>query len=183
LKDGQYAVNLVGANSNVGDVVNVNQVSVRSSNSAGLQDLNSLQAASYGGKVALDVGSSFSGTVFPVGTTAFPVNNSVDANQIAINHGIRTILIMCSMTMATGVWSSGFTFEGISPVVTTLTLAAATDITNCTFTNITIEGVMDNANTIKDCHVLDVTFFNGEIHTSALEGKITLAGGVQATNC
>jgi hypothetical protein len=36
-EDGQYAVNLVGANSNVGDVVNVNQVSVRSANSVGLQ--------------------------------------------------------------------------------------------------------------------------------------------------
>jgi hypothetical protein len=32
-EDGQYAVNLVGANSNVGDVVNVNQVSVRSAKS------------------------------------------------------------------------------------------------------------------------------------------------------
>lgn len=38
-EDGQYAVNLVGANSNVADVVNINQVSVRSANSAGLQDL------------------------------------------------------------------------------------------------------------------------------------------------
>lgn len=44
-EDGQYAVNLVNANSNVGDVVVVNQVSVRSSNSAGLQDLSSLQLA------------------------------------------------------------------------------------------------------------------------------------------
>ena len=35
-EDGQYAVNLTGANSNVGDVINVNQVSVRSFNSAGL---------------------------------------------------------------------------------------------------------------------------------------------------
>jgi hypothetical protein len=35
-EDGQYAVNLIGANSNVADKVNVNQVSVRSSNSAGL---------------------------------------------------------------------------------------------------------------------------------------------------
>ena len=35
-EDGQYAINLVGANSNVGDVVNVNQVSVRVANSAGL---------------------------------------------------------------------------------------------------------------------------------------------------
>jgi len=35
-EDGQYAVNLLNANSNVGDVVNVNQVSVRAANSAGL---------------------------------------------------------------------------------------------------------------------------------------------------
>jgi len=35
-EDGQYAVNLIGANSNVADRVNVNQVSVRPSNSAGL---------------------------------------------------------------------------------------------------------------------------------------------------
>jgi hypothetical protein len=38
-EDGQYAVNLVGANSNVGDRVNVNQVSVRSANSAGLVEI------------------------------------------------------------------------------------------------------------------------------------------------
>jgi len=35
-EDGQYAVNLVNANSNVSDKTNVNQVSVRSANSAGL---------------------------------------------------------------------------------------------------------------------------------------------------
>lgn len=35
-EDGQYAVNLVGANNNIADVVNVNQVSVRSFNSAGM---------------------------------------------------------------------------------------------------------------------------------------------------
>jgi hypothetical protein len=35
-EDDQYAVNLVNANSNVSDRTNVNQVSVRSSNSAGL---------------------------------------------------------------------------------------------------------------------------------------------------
>jgi len=35
-EDGQYAVNLAGANSNIADVSNVNQVSIRSFNSAGL---------------------------------------------------------------------------------------------------------------------------------------------------
>lgn len=40
-EDGQYAVNLPGANSNVGDVVNVNQVSIRTFNSAGLITVSS----------------------------------------------------------------------------------------------------------------------------------------------
>jgi hypothetical protein len=39
-EDGQYAVNLVGANNNVADKTNVNQVSVRSNNSAGLISIN-----------------------------------------------------------------------------------------------------------------------------------------------
>lgn len=44
-EDGQYAVNLVGGNSNVADKVNVNQVSVRSANSAGLIQLKEMQEA------------------------------------------------------------------------------------------------------------------------------------------
>jgi len=35
-EDGQYAVNIVGANTNIGDVTNLNQVSIRTANSAGL---------------------------------------------------------------------------------------------------------------------------------------------------
>lgn len=39
-EDGQYAANIVGGNSNIADVVNLNQVSVRSANSAGLQQVS-----------------------------------------------------------------------------------------------------------------------------------------------
>jgi len=35
-EDGQYRVNAIGANSNIADVVNLNQVSISTSNSAGL---------------------------------------------------------------------------------------------------------------------------------------------------
>lgn len=35
-ENGQYAVNVIGANSNIGDVMNLNQVSLRSFNSAGM---------------------------------------------------------------------------------------------------------------------------------------------------
>lgn len=40
-EDDQYAVNLVGANNNIADKTNVNQVSVRSNNSAGMVTVNS----------------------------------------------------------------------------------------------------------------------------------------------
>jgi len=42
-EDGQYAVNLVGANNNISDVCNINQVSIRSSNSAGLVTVSAAQ--------------------------------------------------------------------------------------------------------------------------------------------
>jgi hypothetical protein len=46
-EDGSYAVNLVGANSNLADVVNLNSVSVRSANSAGLVNLQGLDAIRF----------------------------------------------------------------------------------------------------------------------------------------
>lgn len=48
-EDLQYAVNLVGSNNNISEVANVNQVSIRSSNSAGLISV------SGGGSSASDV--------------------------------------------------------------------------------------------------------------------------------
>lgn len=60
-EDGQYAVNLVNANSNVSEKTNVNQVSVRSSNSAGLvaatstitqSDINSIADAVWNELIA-----------------------------------------------------------------------------------------------------------------------------------
>lgn len=39
-EDGQYAVNLIGANSNIADFTNVNQVSIRAANSAGLIEVS-----------------------------------------------------------------------------------------------------------------------------------------------
>lgn len=39
-EDGAYAVNVVGANTNIADVMNVNQVSLRTSNTAGLITVN-----------------------------------------------------------------------------------------------------------------------------------------------
>lgn len=92
-EDGQYAVNLVGANSNVADRVNVNQVSVRASNSAGLVQTREIEFASFAGAVALDFVNGTAGTVYPVGTLAVPSNNLADAKLIAEIRGLNTLLL------------------------------------------------------------------------------------------
>jgi len=152
-----------------------------SSSSATLQDLESLQAASFDGAVALDVNSSFSGTLFPVGTRQNPVNNLADARSICIERGLRTIVILSDTTTLTvGDFSDGYTFIGESPIITTVTIDAATNVTNCRFQNMFVQGTLDNNNEFRECIVGDISFFNGGLLQCALVGTITLAGGVQA---
>ena len=43
--DGQYGVNIIGGNSNIGDVLNRNQVSVNTANSSGGVDMATLEAS------------------------------------------------------------------------------------------------------------------------------------------
>lgn len=50
-EDGNYAVNLVGANSNIADVVNLNKVSIRSANSAGLIQTTTISPISQQDKI------------------------------------------------------------------------------------------------------------------------------------
>ena len=99
-EDGQYAVNLVGANSNVADMVNVNQVSVRSANSAGLTSSPAIEYSSYNGCVTIDTTSSYTGVVYPVGTPLSPVNNLTDAKQIAVFRGFKVLHFLSDFTFS-----------------------------------------------------------------------------------
>jgi len=180
-EDGQYRVNTVGANSNIGEVINVNQVSVSTSNSAGLQDLNSLQAASFAGEVSLDIVSAYSGTIFPVGTRQFPVNNTADARAIAEERGLKAIRIMSSMTFDTEVWAEGHVFVGDTITSTLLTLDPGAGVVNAEFKNLRITGTLDGGSVLRDCLLLDINFVNGFIHQCALGGTITMGGSTQLT--
>ncbi len=174
-EDGQYAVNLVGANTNLADVTNVNQVSVRSANSAGLQDLNSLQAASFNGRVAIDVNSSYTGTIFPVGTRAYPVNNLNDALAIASERGMVDLAIMSSMTIPTGaVMATGYNIHGDNAVTVVLTVEPGAMVQQCEFRNLTLQGDLDDGWTARDCRLLDLNVANGVAERCGLDGDITL---------
>lgn len=178
-EDGQYRVLVVGANTNLGEVVNVNQVSVSTSNSAGLQDLNSLQAASFLGEVSMDVDSIYAGSIFPVGTRQYPVNNEADAFDICLQRGLKTIRIMRSMTVS-GSWPDGTIFRGDNPTTIVVSIADSALVENCEFWEMRISGILDGGNTFRFCLLGDLYYTNGYIHQCALLGTISLGGGATA---
>lgn len=174
-EDGQYAVNLVGANSNVGDVVNVNQVSVRSSNSAGLQDLNSLQAASYADGVTVDIASSYTGTVFPVGTRQFPSNNLSDAVSILQARGLKKLFVARDMLIDTEDLSNGYNIIGENINISIL-IADGANTTNCEFNKLRVSGILDNSNLLRDCVIGNLVHVNGIIFNCGLAGTVSISG-------
>lgn len=185
-EDGQYAVNLVGANSNVGDVINVNQVSVRSANSAGLISNPAIEYASFDGGVTVDLTSSYSGTIYPTGTPRRPVNNLTDALLILRFRGFRRIYIVGDAEIDTGGDFSEIAIVGESITNSLLTIASDADVTNSEFSEATITGTLDGNNKIDNCLVLTLNYMNGVISDSLLgEGTITLGGNADAyvVNC
>ncbi|MCK4261105.1 MAG: hypothetical protein KAX49_19170 [Halanaerobiales bacterium] len=183
--DYSYRVEATNANTNIGDVQNVSNVSLSTSNSAGLQDLSSMQAASFGGGVAVDTTSAFSTTVYPTGTRQNPVNNMASALLIAQERGFRTFFILGDLPLTTLDYSNGYIFLGDNAISSSVTIEDAANVTECEFRELSITGILDNNNIVRNCSVSSLTHVNGFIYESAISGTITLAGGIQASllNC
>jgi hypothetical protein len=184
-EDGQYAVDLVGANSNIGDKTNVNQVSVRSYNSAGLISSPAIEYSSFNGGVIIDVNSGITGTVFPRGTEQMPVNNLGDALLIAEYRGFNKLYLHSDIYLDSGSDLDDFILEGQSHVYTEVEISEACSALNVTIQNCMISGTLDGNTSIDRCIVSDITYMNGHIHDSSFTGTIELAGGKDAyiNNC
>lgn len=175
-EDGQYAVVLDGANQNISDLLVVNQVSIRSKNSAGLQNLDTLLASAYQDAVHVHTVNGQAGTSVPLGTRNSPVNNLNDAYDIADALGISTFILMNDQTIPGDlVLGEGHTFRADN-INTVITVPSGADVTDSVFENMTIEGTLDNNNTVDRCIVLDLGYLNGYIVNSGLIGTITIGG-------
>lgn len=176
-EDGQYAVNLVAANSNVGDVVNVNQVSVRSANSAGLVQTDEIEYSSFQNQVTLDTVNGSAGQAYPIGTVQSPVNNLDDALFIANLRGLDKIFIKGNYTFLPTDVVDGLLFCGQSSSKTTIILTDSATITNCIFKDATISGFLDGGNDIVDCEIQNLDYIDGTVRDCELDaGTITLSG-------
>jgi hypothetical protein len=184
LEDGQYAVNLKGANSNVADRVNVNQVSVRASNSAGLVTSAAIEFGEFQARVTVQFSSSYSGTAYPVGTLRRPVNNLADAKLIANARGFKEMLFLESGTIDTEDFSN-FLISGVSQTTTFLVIDTSANVINCEFVDCSISGILDGGSTIRGCIVGSLAMVNGIINSCIIDGPVTLGGVIEAvfTGC
>ena len=184
-EDDQYAVNLVGANSNVGDVINVNQVSVRSFNSAGLISSAAIEYSSFNGGVTIDVINGTAGTVGsstnPVGTPRNPSNNTTDALLIAYNRGFNVFYIIGDIELDSGTDFNEMIFVGESKTKTVINILDDADVENCEFLDAEVTGILDGGNVLKDCLIGNINYINGYIEQCVLKsGTIVLGGNEEA---
>lgn len=175
-ENGNYAVNLTGANSNVGDVVNLNQVSVRSQNAAGLISNAAIEFSSFGNAVTIDAINGVTGTVFPKGTAQAPVNNVADAKLIADTRGIKRFNVVGNFTFTTGDNVENFEIYGINPNKTVLTFESGADTYGVDIFNATVQGVFDNLATFEDCRLLDIDMVEGYAYRCLMAGTFAVVG-------
>jgi hypothetical protein len=179
-EDGQYAVNLTKSNNNIGDRVNVNQVSVRAANSAGLMQTREIEYNTFNGGVTIDLIRGQAGTAYPQGTPLAPVNNIADARFIAASRGFQTLYVIGNLTLDTGDDVSNFLIVGSNAKRTYLTILSPADTASSEIRDCTVTGVLDGGTIIRECYVENLSYVNGFIYSSELAGTITLGGGEPA---
>jgi hypothetical protein len=176
-ENGQYAVNLVGGNTNIADVTNVNQVSVRSANSAGLTYSKEIEDQSFiDGRIWTDNVVGGPGSQYPRGTTSYPVDNLTDAYAIMINRGLpRRVHLngyFQANTAPTSDWSHS-DFLGRDPTTTGL-IFSGQDVHECTFRRLYMAGYASGNFSLEEGIIEDFSNFEGDASKCGLLGTITL---------
>jgi hypothetical protein len=184
-EDGQYAVDLVGANNNILDRTNPNQVSVRSNNSAGLVGTKQIEDQSFGDeRVWIDVDAGQAGTTFPIGTPGTPVNNLADAQTIISNRTLpKRLHVRGTLPIGATDNIDAYDILGVGPLLTTLTFTSGASNANTRINGATISGDMSGEATIVDATLGTITGLQGDIVESGLSTTVTLAGNVRFVRC
>lgn len=175
-EDGQYAVSCTGANHNLADVKVANQVSLLINNAAGLISNSAIEYASFQNKVTIDVGSGFTGTVYPTGTATRPVNNLPDALLIATTRGLKILDLKSDLTVTTG--QNVDEYEIVSDDWSIITFNSGSSCVDTTFNKVSIYGVMSGEwNVMDDCWAYTITNFCGWMRNGTAFVDVTLAPG------
>lgn len=176
-ENASYVVNLIGSNNNILDVTNLNNVQVRSNNSAGLINLNELQSIVFQNSVWVDQTSPNSGIIYPVGTPIKPVNNFADARTIAISRGFTILQVKGSVVLDTGDDVSGFTLKGTNAATTQIVVNSGAETQGCDIQEAYVTGNLAGGTILRNCVLENLNYINGFVFQCMLNpGTITLGG-------
>jgi hypothetical protein len=151
-------------------------------------NFDDLVYSSFQGSVWVDITSEWSdagSSNFPNGNRERPVNNVSTAISIANERGFDTISVLGNLTITTGDDVSGFNIKGSSPITSVITVDSGAECYKAAFRNCSLTGVLDGLSYVEECLVTNLTYFNGVIRNSSIQGTIWLSGGVDARldNC
>lgn len=181
-EDGIYAVNLVGANSNLADVTNLNQVSLRSANSAGLTFSDQINQQSFAGFVWINTIEGLPGIQFPRGTPTDPVSNWADADSIADSLNLENFKLQHTLIMPPNEDLENYTIQGLNTVDSVIVFQGGTtehlDLENLTYTGDMGTGFMIS----RQCVIGNLTNFEGGMFNCVLNGNITLSAAPFGSN-
>lgn len=177
-EDGQYAVNLDGANTNLADVTNVNQVSVRPNNSAGLTYSKQVEDQSFSdARVWVNTLTGTPGTAFPIGTPGTPVSNLADALAIIELRTLPRRLFLRGLLNVSGTDDlTDFDILGSSNILATLNVQPAAVTDGLVAEQLTLTGDMNGNITARTSTTLiNVTDLDGTMVDCGIDGTITVA--------
>ena len=146
-------------------------------------NFDDLVYSSFQGAVWVDVANGFpdeGSPNVPNGNTERPVNNIQLAVTIAQERGFRTIQVIGDLALGAGDDVREFHIIGTSHVHDVITVGADCMCNKTKFSSFQISGKLDGDSEITDCVVGDLTYFNGHVHDSMLDGVITLDGNANA---
>jgi len=143
----------------------------------------------YGDRVYYDETSVYTGTTYPVGTIAQPVNNAVDAVTIAYTYGISKFNVLSDINLSgiTGQLFQNFTISGVKENLTAnlnYNYPLYNLYSNMLWENFKITGLLSGGtNTVNNCEISYLETFKGILKNSKLVGNITIHGDTDILNC
>ena len=181
-EDGSYGVDIVGGNSNIGESVNFNSVSVRSNNAGGLVGVDALQDLAFiDRRVFIDVNDGVAGQIYPLGTGTNPTNTYVDGTAIALAREIgQRFLLNDTLVLGAAEDIPNSDWLGTSCLSATLTLAGS-DTTDSLFTRMVVGGQANGYMKIVDGGISGLTGFVGQTLNTGLYGDLALAAAGDVT--
>jgi len=110
-----------------------------------LSDISAIQYASFGNGVHVDITTSNTGIVYPVGTGEYPVNNLTDAVAIAVANGFKILFIESNLVVSSSFVLSNYTVVGHDAHNTSINFQFGCQTTGSIFRNFTATGSFSGA--------------------------------------